>query len=178
MLTRRVVIHVAAVLLICAIALGVHSAASNVAPPLAADVRADSLLVVKSRHELVVFAHGMVAKRYAVALGRGGAGDKVREGDGKVPEGRFTIDEHVARSAFHRALHVSYPDSAHAARARAMGVPPGGHIMVHGLKNGLGIVGGLHRTMDWTAGCVALTDPEIEELFRAVPDGTPIVLAP
>lgn len=113
-------------------------------------------------------------KTYAVALGRGGIEDKQREGDNRVPEGVFQIDGRIAQSRYHRALHVSYPDAAHLNRARALGVPAGGDIMVHGIKNGFGWLGALHRTVDWTRGCVALTDAEIDELWRAVPDGARI----
>ena len=113
-----------------------------------------------------------------MALGRSPVGDKLREGDGRVPEGRFRIDGRVENSAYHRALHISYPDSAHSARAAAAGVSAGGGIMVHGIRNGLGWIGPLHRWLDWTAGCIAVTDAEIEEPWRVVPDGTPIMIRP
>lgn len=88
------------------------------------------------------------------------------------------LDYRNARSSFHRSLHVSYPDSADVARARAAGVDPGGMIMVHGIRNGLGWLGRLHRALDWTDGCIAVTNREIEEIWRAVPDGTPIEIRP
>lgn len=84
----------------------------------------------------------------------------------------------VADSGFHRALHVSYPAPADRARAAAAGVAPGGDIMVHGLPNGLGFLGRAQRFRDWTAGCIALTDREVDELWRAVPAGTPIEIKP
>ena len=127
---------------------------------------------------MTLYSGDSVLRVYRVALGRGGTGDKVREGDNRVPEGRFRIDRRVERSSYHRALHVSYPDAAHAERARALGVPPGGDIMVHGIKNGLGWIGPVHRMVDWTRGCVAVTNPEIEELWRVVPNGATIEIRP
>lgn len=123
---------------------------------------------------MTLYRGDSVLKVYQVALGRGGIGDKVQEGDNRVPEGIFRIDGHLTRSGFHRALHVGYPDSAHAHRAAALGVSPGSNIMVHGIRNGLGWIGALQRTIDWTRGCIAVTNGEMDEIFRAVPDGTPI----
>ena len=94
------------------------------------------------------------------------------------PEGRYTIDFHKADSAFHRALHVSYPNAADRLHAKELGVSPGGDIMIHGLPNGEGWIGRLHSLRDWTRGCIAATDAEIEEIFRAVPDGTTIDILP
>jgi murein L,D-transpeptidase YafK len=88
------------------------------------------------------------------------------------------VDSHNPGSAFHRALHVSYPSAADVARAKAGGYEPGGEIMVHGIHNGLGWIGKAHRWLDWTTGCIAITDPEIEELYRIVPDGTRIDIRP
>jgi murein L,D-transpeptidase YafK len=151
---------------------------SGSAAPLPADVRGDRLVVEKAAHRMTLYRSDSVLKVYRVALGRGGSGDKVREGDNRVPEGRFQIDHRVEASRYHRALHVSYPDRAHAERAQALGVPPGGDIMVHGIRNGFGWIGPLHRLKDWTRGCVAVTNPEIEELWRAVPNGTAVEIRP
>lgn len=147
-------------------------------PPLPGGVSADSLVVEKTEHRLTLYARGRAQKTYRVALGRGGLEAKRREGDLRVPEGRYRIDSRLERSAFHRALHVSYPDSADIVRANRAGVAPGHSIMVHGIRNGVGWIGRLHRLVDWTAGCVAVTNVEIRELWRAVPDGTPILIRP
>jgi murein L,D-transpeptidase YafK len=88
------------------------------------------------------------------------------------------IDSHNPGSAFHRALHVSYPSAADVARAKAGGYAAGGEIMIHGMHNGMGWIGKVHRLVDWTTGCVAVTDSEIEELYRIVPDGTRIEIRP
>jgi murein L,D-transpeptidase YafK len=146
--------------------------------PLAAEVTADRVLVEKSRRRLTLYHEDVVLKRYAVALGREPVGAKRFEGDGKTPEGQYVIDRRKKDSAYHLALHVSYPDRADRDRATAEGRPAGGDIMIHGIRNGLGFLGPVHRVYDWTQGCIALTNAEIEELWRAVPDGTPIEIRP
>ena len=146
--------------------------------PLAADAHADRVVVEKSARKLTLFRGDTPLKSYSVALGRAPEGTKQREGDNRTPEGHYIIDAHKADSAFHRALHVSYPSPADAAAAAARGDKPGGDIMVHGIRNGLGWLGALHRSIDWTAGCIAVTDKEIEEIYRAVPDGTRIEIRP
>jgi len=144
------------------------------APPLPPDARADLVRVDKSERTLTLLRAGQALKTYRVSLGGVAAGHKHREGDERTPEGRYLLDYRNLNSAAHRSLHVSYPDSADAARARAEGVSPGGMIMVHGITNGLGWIGRLHRLVDWTDGCIAVTNTEMDEIWRAVPDGTPI----
>jgi murein L,D-transpeptidase YafK len=102
----------------------------------------------------------------------------VSSGDGRTPEGIYSVDGRNPKSAFHFSLHLSYPNSADTARASAMGVPPGGDIMIHGIKNGLGWLGSLHRFVDWTQGCVAVTNDEIEEIWDMVPDGIRVEIVP
>ena len=97
-----------------------------------------------------------VLKAYKVALGSVPVGPKQVEGDHKTPEGSYTIDSRNARSKFHLALHVSYPDEADKKRARKMGVSPGGAIMIHGLPREFAYLGALHRKTDWTDGCIAV----------------------
>jgi murein L,D-transpeptidase YafK len=147
-------------------------------PPLHGDVRVDRILVEKSQHRLILLRGGKVLKVYHVALAGASVGPKEREGDGGAPEGLYYIDSRKSDSAFHRALHVSYPDERDVKAARKHGYNPGEAIMIHGLPNGLGWLGGLHRLVDWTAGCIALTDREIEELWRAAPNGTPVEIRP
>ncbi len=146
--------------------------------PLPPGTRADRILVVKSRRAMTLFRSGAELRTYDVALARGGMAPKRREGDALVPEGRYTISGRNPRSAFHLALRISYPEPRDVAAARARGEPPGGDIMIHGLPNGLGWLGALHRRADWTAGCIAVTDAEIEEIWRVVPDATPIEIVP
>jgi len=144
------------------------------AAALAADARADLLVVEKGQRRLVAYSQGRVLREYAVALGRDPVGTKVRQGDRRTPEGRYVIDGHNPTSRFHRALHVSYPSAADRETARRGGFDPGGDIMVHGIQNGLGFIGRAHRLLDWTTCCIAVTDAQIEELYRIVPDGTAI----
>ena len=139
---------------------------------------ADSVVVEKGAHTLTLYRGGEPLRRYHVALGKNPVGDKVRLGDGRTPEGVFRIEMHNAESRFHLALRISYPDAAHRARAAALGVSPGGSIMIHGLPARYAQVGAAHRLYDWTEGCVAVTNAEIEEIWDAVPDGTPIEIKP
>ena len=127
-----------------------------------AGVVADRVVIEKAAHRLSLMNHGKPCKTYDVALGRGASGPKEREGDGRTPEGLYVIDGRNASSAFHRALHISYPNAADRARAAAGGFAPGGDIMIHGIRNGLGWIGPLQRTFDWTKGCIAVTDAEID----------------
>jgi murein L,D-transpeptidase YafK len=133
---------------------------------------------LKKDHLLELMSGGKAVRTYKVALGRGGLAPKEREGDGRTPEGRYIIDSRNANSAYHRALHVSYPNADDRKRAAQLGVSPGGAIMIHGIKNGLGWIGAAHRLYDWTLGCIAVTDSEIEEIWNLVPVGTPVEIRP
>jgi len=146
--------------------------------PLPEGTRADRVLVRKSARKLELYRGTELLRSYRVSLGKNPIGHKQREGDGRTPEGHYVLDYHKLDSAFHRALHISYPSPADVASARAHNVSPGGLIMVHGLRNGLGFLGRMHRLTDWTDGCVAVTNEEIEEIARVVPDGTPIDITP
>jgi len=139
---------------------------------------ADSIVVEKSQHRLSLYRAGTLLHTYLVALGQEPVGDKVRRGDNRTPEGVFRIAARNAQSRYHRALKISYPDAAHLARARSLGVSPGGDIMIHGLPARQAWVGAAHRDFDWTEGCIAVTNEEIDEIWDAVPVGTPIVIRP
>jgi len=138
----------------------------------------DRVVVLKKEHRMILYSGNTVIKSYAVALARGGLRPKEQRGDHRTPEGAYRIDSRRSASAFHRALHVSYPSEADRARARKMGVDPGGDIMIHGIRNGLGWLGSTHRFMDWTDGCIAVTDSEIEEIWGLVGDGTTVEIRP
>ena len=142
------------------------------------NAKADRILIEKSARRLTLFSAGRKLKEYPIALGFSPVGPKQYEGDGRTPEGNYTIDLHKADSAFHRALHISYPDTTDTRRAAEAGMEPGGDIMIHGLPNGFGAVGQAHRLRDWTAGCIAVTDSEIDEIWTLVADGTPIEIRP
>jgi murein L,D-transpeptidase YafK len=140
--------------------------------------KADSILILKKDHIMELVAGGKVIRTYKVALGQGGLAAKEREGDALTPEGHYVIDAKYDHSAYHKALHVSYPSAADRRRAAKLGVSPGGAIMIHGLPNGKGWVGAGHRLYDWTLGCVAVTDEEIDEVWKLVPIGTPVEIRP
>ena len=127
---------------------------------------------------MTLLANGKVLKTYEVALGRGAGNAKQREGDHETPEGHYVIDSRNAHSRFHRALHISYPNTDDRKRAQAADVAPGGQIMIHGIQNGLGWIGSLQHEVDWTDGCIAVTDAEIDEIWNLVPIGIPIEIRP
>ncbi len=120
---------------------------------------------------------GQILKSYKVALGDP-IGDKVKAGDKKTPEGQYLIDAMNSHSRFYRALHLSYPNAADRERARLQGVSPGGDIEIHGLPPALAWIGSLQRSWDWTSGCIALTNEEIDEIWPQVSVGTPVEIRP
>jgi murein L,D-transpeptidase YafK len=156
--------------------LGLVAASAMLTPPRLGLV--DSIVVEKKAHTLTLFRDGKPTHTYLVALGSKPQGDKLRAGDNRTPEGIFYIDSRQPNSKYHLALHISYPDAVHRARSQAAGAEPGGDIMIHGLPNGLGKAGASHRLADWTNGCVALTDEEIEQIWSVVPIGTPVEIKP
>lgn len=164
--------------LLCLGAFGVLIGANLNLHPLPPNTMADRVLVEKAARRLTLLRDGTPLKTYRVALGRAPVGPKEQEGDQRTPEGLYLLDFHKADSDYHRALHVSYPEQRDIERAAAADVSPGCDIMVHGIRNGMGWIGAFHRRKDWTAGCIAVTDFEIEEIWRAVPDGTPIEIRP
>jgi murein L,D-transpeptidase YafK len=143
---------------------------------LSADLTADHIVVNKSKRELLLLRDGKVIRRYAIGLGQSPVGPKEREGDGKTPEGSYVISGRNPASAYHLSLRISYPNAADIERAGAAGVNPGGDIMIHGLPNGEATSREHGRMTDWTLGCIAVTNEEIEEIWRVVPDGTPILI--
>jgi len=142
--------------------------------PLSMGTIATRIVVEKSKHQLTLYDADKVLRIYQVSFGRGGLAAKQREGDRLTPEGQYTISGRNARSRYHLSLRISYPDPKDIKRAAEQGVSAGSDIMLHGLHNGLGWLGVAQRQLDWTQGCIALTNPEIEELWRVVPDGTVI----
>jgi murein L,D-transpeptidase YafK len=135
-------------------------------------------VLLKSERLLLLLERGYVLASYEVALGSSPVGPKERAGDGRTPEGRYTLDWRLEQSDYHRSIHVSYPNAEDRARARAARVEPGGRIMIHGLPTGLGEIGADHRSGDWTEGCIAVTNEEMDQIWGLVPDGTPIEIVP
>jgi murein L,D-transpeptidase YafK len=171
-------ILLAFLLLLCLAAVGATAYAYLNFNPLPRDAVADRVLVEKSSRRLTLLRKGKTLKTYSVALGGAPSGAKEFEGDQRTPEGMYKIDFHKPDSDFHLALHISYPERPDVERAAADGRSAGSDIMIHGLPNGRSWVGRFHRRSDWTAGCIAVADFEIEEIYRAVADGTPIELRP
>lgn len=139
---------------------------------------ADRIVVEKSARTMKLMRGDEVLKTYKVALGHEPIGAKQRAGDHKTPEGNYIIDSKNRQSRFHLALHVSYPNAADGERARKIGAEPGGNIEIHGLESKFAWMGSLHRGMDWTDGCIAVTNAEIEEIWPMVPVGTPLQILP
>jgi murein L,D-transpeptidase YafK len=139
---------------------------------------ADRIIIHKKARTMELMRAGQVLKTYKIALGGEPVGPKTRQGDHKTPEGMYVIDGRNAHSQFHRALHISYPNTSDRERARKLNVPTGGDIYIHGLPNGYGFVGAAHRARDWTDGCIAVTDHEIEEIWRLVDNGTLVEIDP
>lgn len=146
--------------------------------PSEGEQKADAILILKKDHLMELLSRGKVIRTYKVALGQGGLAPKRREGDARTPEGHYVIDAKYEHSKYHKALHVSYPDAEDRRRAAKLGVSPGGAIMIHGLPNGKGWVGSRHRLFDWTLGCIAVTDEEIDEIWTRVSVGTSVEIRP
>jgi murein L,D-transpeptidase YafK len=139
---------------------------------------ADRVVVLKGERRLMLFRGTHVLRTYRIALGRSPQGAKVAAGDGRTPEGRYLLDWRNPHSRFHRSIHVSYPNDADRARARRLGLSPGGDIMIHGLPERLDGIGGDHARWDWTEGCVAVNNAEMDEIWSLVADGTVIDIRP
>ncbi|NIP13794.1 MAG: L,D-transpeptidase family protein [Pseudomonadales bacterium] len=148
------------------------------APAALADLKIDRLVIEKSQRVLILEHDGSPVRSYAIALGGAPRGHKQREGDLRTPEGQYTIDARNEDSAFHLSLRISYPNEADRERAARDGVDPGGQIMIHGIGEADPEMRKLHPYIDWTAGCVAVTDSEIEEIWSLVEIGTPILIRP
>jgi|SRR5882672_2785188 len=139
---------------------------------------ADRIVIVKSARTLTLESGGRPLKTYKVALGGQPVGTKQQQGDHKTPEGEYFVDAKNAHSQFYMALHLSYPSAEDRARARLLGVSAGGDVEIHGLGKKYAWIGARHRLTDWTDGCIAVTNEEIEDIFRIVPVGTHVEIKP
>ncbi len=138
--------------------------------------RATSILVRKGARKLWLMQDRRVLKAFDISLGSDPVGPKRREGDGKTPEGAYYVSHRKPDSAYHLAVGISYPSTLDVARARREGVPPGGDIFIHGQPPG--VDGAARIEGDWTAGCIAVSNAEMEEIYAAVSEGIPIFLHP
>lgn len=138
----------------------------------------DRLVVYKSERKMMAYNGNELLKTYIVALGKNPVGHKEFEGDNKTPEGIYSINDRNPDSAYYKNLGVSYPNVSDRANAEMLGKSPGGHIKIHGLRNDRGFIGKFHRWKDWTAGCIAVTNNEMDELFTAVKPNAVIEIYP
>lgn len=136
----------------------------------------DRILIEKAQRRMTVWRAGQQLRSYRIGLGFAPAGDKQQQGDGRTPEGTFRIDRRNDRSAYHLSLGIDYPQPQDRERARAQGVDPGGDIFIHGQPNER--PDGEVLPGDWTAGCIAISDAEIAELFAATALGTTVEIRP
>lgn len=138
----------------------------------------DKLIVIKHERIMEAYSHGKLLKTYSISLGKNPIGDKKFQGDYRTPEGEYIINDKNPKSGFHKNLGISYPNTRDISEARSKGFDPGGDIKIHGHKNGIGFIGKFHLFFDWTAGCIAVTNNEMDELYESVDVGTPIIIKP
>jgi murein L,D-transpeptidase YafK len=138
------------------------------APPVEGAAIVDRILIEKAAHRMT----------YRVSLGHGGLAPKAREGDGRTPEGDYRITGRNPKSAYHLSLRIGYPTPAQAVQARQAGIDPGGDIMIHGLPNGRGALAKYYAGRDWTDGCVAVTDAEMDDIWRLTRDDARVHITP
>lgn len=162
-------------IIVLASALLLASAMASASEPL----QADRVVIEKGKRTLRLYAGTRQLAAFYVALGHEPVGRKLCQGDDKTPEGTYAIEGRRENSDFHRALKISYPSPEDVMRARLWGCEPGGEIMIHGLKEDWGPrYNRLHRRSDWTHGCVAVTNEEIEQIWAMVPDGARVEIKP
>ncbi len=137
----------------------------------------DRVTVDKSKRRIYLLEQGQTIRTYRIALGKFPQGPKHQEGDQRTPEGDYVLDAINLNSNFYKAFHISYPAAKDIAYARQYGLNPGGDIHIHGLKNGYQRHPEFIQSFDWTNGCIALTNEEMDEFIRLVPVGTPIHIA-
>lgn len=134
--------------------------------------------VLKSDHKLQLLSGKKLVQEFHVVFGANLKGHKMQEGDERTPEGFYTLDYKKTNSAFYRAIHISYPNARDIASAKSRGVKPGGEIMIHGQKNGLGWLSFISQSFNWTNGCVALPNKDMDVVWALVKVGTPVEILP
>ncbi|GIU05705.1 hypothetical protein TUM4261_08060 [Shewanella sp. c952] len=140
--------------------------------------KADLVVVTKSESSLSLLREGKVLKSYRIAMGDNPVGHKLTEGDQRTPEGRYLLDYKKSDSAYYRSIHISYPNDEDRLRANALGIEPGGQIMIHGENPNSSLSPIEAQQYNWTDGCIAVTNAEMDELWRAIDEGTPIEIWP
>lgn len=140
--------------------------------------RVDRVVVYKGKRQLHLKADNQVVRSYQISLGENPVGHKLYAGDQRTPEGEYILDWRNPNSQFHKSIHISYPNERDRELAEAWGLDPGGHIMIHGLPNDAGDWAFAYAGLDWTNGCIAVTNEEMDEIWHLVADGTPIKIHP
>lgn len=140
--------------------------------------KADKVVVLKSKRAMFLLKEGEIIKAYKIALGKDPVGHKLRQGDNKTPEGNYIISSRKQSDKYYLTIFISYPNNLDLKNAQELGVSPGGSIAIHGLPKDMAHLDKLHRKTDWTHGCIAVTNKEIEEIWNLVEDGTPIEIMP
>ena len=140
--------------------------------------KADCVLVKKSERKLCLKKNDKIFKEFKISLGINPIGPKKQKGDKRTPEGRYILDWRNDKSQFYKSIHISYPNENDIESARSRGVKPGNMIMIHGLPNYYGWASWFYRGKDWTDGCIAVTNADMDEIWECVPDGTPIEIKP
>ena len=146
--------------------------------PLPENTPITRLVVMKSKRQMWAYNQDTLVKIYPISLGKSPIGHKQFEGDKKTPEGIYRINERNPNSAYHKNLGISYPNAEDKAYALSQGKSPGGLIKIHGLPNNFPDIGRQHLRKDWTDGCIAVTNEEIDELFNAVVHNAEIDIRP
>lgn len=139
---------------------------------------ADRVLVDKSERKLYLLRNGTKYREYSIALGPRPRGHKLRAGDERTPEGSYILDFKTEKSDFYRAIHISYPNEQDVKRAAEIGATPGGSIMIHGMPNNATLPPELIQKFNWTDGCIAVTNEDMDEIWSAIQPGTPIDILP
>jgi len=140
-------------------------------------IHADKVVVIKGEKLLLLLHDGNILKSYKVSIGRN-PGRRVRRGDNRTPEGNYVIDRRNPDSSFYKSLHISYPNPSDIRIARKLGVSTGEAVLIHGLPEGFEDLGPSHAVFNWTRGCIAVSNEEMDEIWDLVPDGTPIKILP
>lgn len=168
-MVKRIISLTAMSILSCLLFSSIASAALN---------KADKMVVIKSKRVMMLLKDGEIIKTYRIALGKNSNGRKTQAGDQKTPEGNYIITSRNSHSKYYRAINISYPNESDIQNAKRLGVFPGNSIAIHGLPKELEDIDKFHRRLDWTDGCIAVTNHEIDEIWNLISDGTPIEIKP
>jgi len=138
----------------------------------------DSVEVFKSKREMVIFSNGNKLKTYNISLGTEPEGPKQFEGDKKTPEGKYIFDRKNTATGYHLSIHISYPNEQDKIKAASFGKAPGSDIMLHGIPNNADLIESYYENNDWTHGCIAVNNNDMDELWRVIDVGTPVIIYP